>query len=204
MKAQLEVEYADGKKETFVTDQSWKASQGALLESDLLNGETYDARLEQKGWDGPGFNDGKWQSAQVFQDKAERKIQVYPGPPVKITQTLQVADFKSRGEHTYIFNMGQNFAGIVRLHVKGQAGDTIRLRFGEKLHPDGRLMTENLRMARASDTYILKGEPAGDLGTQVYISWISICRSNRSEKRSHARDPDRRGYRIGHAQSGQL
>ncbi|WP_353720826.1 family 78 glycoside hydrolase catalytic domain [Dyadobacter sp. 676] len=162
LKAQLEVEYADGKKETFVTDQTWKASQGALLESDLLNGETYDARLEQAGWNLAGFDDAKWTNAQVFPDKAERKIQVYPGPPVKITQILKPVGHKNRGNGTYIFDMGQNYAGIVRLHVKGRAGDTIRLRFGEKLYPDGRLMTENLRMARATDTYILKGDPAGE------------------------------------------
>lgn len=162
LKAQLEVEYANGQKETFVTDNTWKASQGALLESDLLNGETYDARLEQKGWNTAGFDATHWENAQVFPDKAERKIQVYPGPPVKVTQTLKVVSRNDRGNGTYIFDMGQNYAGIVRLHVKGRAGDTIRLRFGEKLYPDGRLMTENLRMARATDTYILKGDPAGE------------------------------------------
>lgn len=162
LKAQLEVEYQDGKIETFFTDQTWKASPGALLESDLLNGETYDARLEQKGWNMAGFDDAGWKNPQVFADKAARKIQVYPGPPVKITQTLKVVSRKDRGNGTYIFDMGQNYAGIVRLHVKGRAGDTIRLRFGEKLYPDGRLMTENLRMARATDTYILKGDPAGE------------------------------------------
>lgn len=162
LKAQLEVEYQDGKTETFITDQTWKASPGALLESDLLNGETYDARLEQTGWDMAGFDDSRWKNPQIFPDKAERKIQVYPGPPVRITQTLKVMSRKDRGNGTYIFDMGQNYAGIVRLHVKGRAGDTIRLRFGEKLYPDGRLMTENLRMARATDTYILKGDPAGE------------------------------------------
>jgi alpha-L-rhamnosidase len=30
------------------------------------------------------------------------------------------------------------------------------------LHPDGRLMTENLRQARATDTYILRGDPRGE------------------------------------------
>ncbi|KAA0988882.1 alpha-L-rhamnosidase [Dyadobacter aurulentus] len=162
LKAQLEVEYNDGNKETFVTDQSWKASKGALLESDLLNGETYDGRLEPAGWNKTGFDDSKWEKAQVFADKPERLIQVYPGPPVRITQTLDVKSIADRPGGSYIFDMGQNFAGIVRIKVKGAAGDTVRLRFGEKLHPDGRLMTENLRMARATDTYILKGDPQGE------------------------------------------
>jgi alpha-L-rhamnosidase len=59
--------------------------------------------------------------------------------------------------------LGQNFAGIVRLKVKGNKGDVIKLRFGEVLFPNGDLMTENLRKARATDTYILKGNPDGEI-----------------------------------------
>jgi len=58
--------------------------------------------------------------------------------------------------------MGQNFAGLVKLKANGKAGDKVVLRFGEMLHPDGRLTDENLRMARATDTYILKGDPEGE------------------------------------------
>jgi alpha-L-rhamnosidase len=162
LKAQLEVLYADGTSETFSTDRSWKAAKGALLESDLLNGETYDARLEHKDWDKVGFDDKGWKNAELYPDKAGRQVQVYPGPPVKVTQILAVKAITASPDGSAIFDFGQNFAGIVRLRVKGRAGDTIRLRFGEKLHPDGRLMTENLRMARSTDTYILKGDPAGE------------------------------------------
>jgi alpha-L-rhamnosidase len=65
----------------------------------------------------------------------------------------------------HIFNLGQNFAGIVRLKVKGPAGQRVQLRFGEMLHPDGRLMTENLRKARVQDFYVLKGDPEGEIYT---------------------------------------
>ena len=162
LKAQLEVEYADGKTETFATNDQWKVSQGALLESDLLNGETYDARLERNDWNKTGFDEKGWKKAEVFPDKPERQIQIYPGPPVKVTQTLDILFAMATPDGKIIFGFNQNFAGIVRLHVKGRAGDTIRLRYGEKLYPDGRLMTENLRMARATDTYILNGAPEGE------------------------------------------
>ena len=58
--------------------------------------------------------------------------------------------------------MDQNFAGVAKLKIKGDAGDTIVMRYGEMLYPDGSLMTKNLRMARATDTYILKGDPEGE------------------------------------------
>jgi alpha-L-rhamnosidase len=57
----------------------------------------------------------------------------------------------------YLFDLGQNFAGVARLRVEGKRGQTITLRFGERLNPDGTLYTENLRGARAVDTYICRG-----------------------------------------------
>ncbi|GHB65847.1 alpha-L-rhamnosidase [Persicitalea jodogahamensis] len=162
LKAQLEVEYPDGHTETFATDKNWKASFGALLESDLMHGETYDARLEWPGWQKSGFDDRKWQKAEVYPDRPGRLVQTYPAPPVQITGTLTVQSQTRRPDGSYILDMGQNFAGTIRLRVQGKAGDTIRLRYGEKLFPDGQLMTENLRMARATDTYILKGDKNGE------------------------------------------
>ncbi|WP_374760251.1 alpha-L-rhamnosidase N-terminal domain-containing protein [Dyadobacter pollutisoli] len=43
------------------------------MEPDLLNGETYDARLEVKGWQMVDFDDRKWKSVQVYPDKPGRK-----------------------------------------------------------------------------------------------------------------------------------
>ncbi len=54
-------------------------------------------------------------------------------------------------------DLGQNIAGWVRLRVQGPAGTKIRLRYAEILTPDGMLYVENLRAARATDTYILSG-----------------------------------------------
>ncbi len=162
LRAQLEISYTDGSRETVTTDGSWKASQGPLRETDFLQGETYDARLAEEGWNRPGFDDGHWQQAQVYPDHSDRVIRLYPGPPIQAVQELAVQSVIPRPDGTYILDFGQNFAGIVRLRVKGAAGDTIRLRYGEMLHPDGALVTENLRMARATDTYVLRGDPQGE------------------------------------------
>ncbi len=85
------------------------------------------------------------------------RLEAFPGVPVKVTQELKPVKVTQRGEGTYVFDMGQNFAGNVRLRIKGPAGHKVTLRYAEMLHPDGRMMTENLRKARATDTYTCKG-----------------------------------------------
>ena len=162
LKAQIEIEYQNGDKETINTDSSWKTSHGPILEADILNGETYNANLVFENWNQSNFDDSTWENASVYPDKADRKIECYPGNPVKVFTEMKAISVKPEKDGKYIFDLGQNFAGVVRLKVKGNKGDTITLRYGEVLFPDGSLMTENLRKARATDTYILKGNPDGE------------------------------------------
>ncbi|RRB04380.1 alpha-L-rhamnosidase [Larkinella rosea] len=168
LKAQLEIDYVNGEKETIATDQSWKTSHGPVLEADILNGETYNANLEFGDWSKPGFADVNWKNSTVYPDKAERKIEVYPGNQIQVFQELKAKTVTPKADGKYLFDLGQNFAGVVRLHVKGNKGDTIRLRFGEMLFPNGAIMTENLRKARAIDTYILKGNKEGETWTPKF------------------------------------
>ena len=50
----------DGTRDSVLSDESWKATQSPILASEIYNGENYDARLEQKGWDQPSFSDARW------------------------------------------------------------------------------------------------------------------------------------------------
>ncbi len=165
--AQLEVEYENGESETFISDKSWKANYGPIIESDILNGETYDAQKEFKGWDIEGFDDSQWKEAEVFAE-TDRMIESSPGNPVQIIKKIKPKSISKTKDGKYIFDLGQNFAGIIKLKIKGEAGNKVVIRYGEMLYDDGSLMTENLRMARATDTYILKGDPAGEEWTPQF------------------------------------
>ena len=94
--------------------------------------------------------------------KRPAKLEAFPGVPVRSVQELKPVAITSPTNGVYIFNFGQNFAGVVRLKVKGSAGTTVQLRYGEMLHADGSLMTENLRKARATDHYVLRGDANGE------------------------------------------
>ncbi|MEK8103964.1 alpha-L-rhamnosidase N-terminal domain-containing protein [Micromonospora sp. M12] len=60
LSAQLVIDYADGRSATIGTDGSWRVTGGPFLQSDLIHGETYDARRLPAGWDRAGFNDAGW------------------------------------------------------------------------------------------------------------------------------------------------
>ncbi len=96
------------------------------------------------------------------------KLEAFPGVPVRVIEEIRPIKVTKRSEGTYIFNLGQNFAGIVRLRLTGPAGHRVTLRYGEMLHPDGRLMTENLRKARATDYYVCRGDEDGEVYTPQF------------------------------------
>ena len=153
---QIHIEYDDGSSEIIASDTTWKANEGPTREADILMGETYDARLEHTGWDTPGYDDSNWNTPKVY-TYPNGKLQVNPGSAVKNTELLKPINITEPKPNTYVFDLGKNIAGFAELKVKGAKGTKIQLRFGEILKSDGNIQTDNLRMARATDTYILKG-----------------------------------------------
>jgi len=156
-RAQLHIEYVNGKTDIVSTGRSWKASTGPIREADFLMGETYDARMAMDNWCEPGFNADDWDRVDTG---AEMRpvVEAHPGPPVIAIEEFRAIEITEPQPDTYVLNLGQNFAGVPRLTLKGKPGQTIRLRFAERLNPDGTVYTTNLREARVIDTYTCCGE----------------------------------------------
>ncbi|MEO7716755.1 MAG: glycoside hydrolase family 78 protein [Capsulimonas sp.] len=159
--AQLVLEYPDGSREFVATNGGWHTSFGPIEYSDFLMGERYDARLEIDGWSLPGFADSEWASVLVQEDvvtsPSHPALVGDPGPPIRVTEELRPIAITQPTPGAYLYDMGQNMVGWTRLQVEAAAGTLVQMRFGEMLNPDGTLYTENLRTARAKDTYICKG-----------------------------------------------
>jgi alpha-L-rhamnosidase len=151
---QLQIEYADGSTETVTTDKSWKWSYGPLIQSDLLDGEDYDARKEITGWDKAGFDDSKWNAVATRDSSA--KLQAQIGPPIRKLDELPGKKVTEPKPGKLTFDLGQNMVGWIRLKVKGEPGTKLTLRYAEMLNPDGTVYTANLRNAKATDTYTLR------------------------------------------------
>jgi alpha-L-rhamnosidase len=156
--AQIVLEYADGSRETLGTDRQWRGATGPILASDMLMGETYDARLAMPGWAAIGFDDDGWKpvTVEAAHDPAVRRV-AQGDPPVRVTEEITPVALTQPAPGTYLFDLGQNMVGWVRLQVSGPPGTIIQTRFGEMLTAEGALYTDNLRAAKATDTYILSG-----------------------------------------------
>nr|WP_121271898.1 alpha-L-rhamnosidase [Pedobacter schmidteae] len=155
---QLVIKYTDGTAASLKTDHTWKGSaDGPILANNEYDGEMYDARKEFKGWAEPGFNEGKWLNAEYVQEPGGT-YQAQMNEPMRVMKTIAPIAITKRPNGKYILDFGQNFAGWVKFKVKGVSGTVVSLRFAESLEPDGELFRTNLRDAKATDTYILKGE----------------------------------------------
>lgn len=181
--AMIKVEYTDGTNETFVTDNTWKVYNGGpLYVNNLYHGVIYDARREVDGWKEPGFNDAAWEKVAILPPPpASTEIQGYVGLEIKNNITL-TAKKMTRIGNRFIYDMGQNFAGVPCLkNMKGRKGQTITIHFAEMLYPEtvpenprapltrehyernkGQMYMDNYRSAISTDYYTFRGAPEGE------------------------------------------
>ncbi|WP_226037460.1 family 78 glycoside hydrolase catalytic domain [Aquibacillus saliphilus] len=160
--AQLVIEYTDGTVEVVETDDTWNAATGPIISNDIIAGETYDARKELIGWSESNYDDSNWIPASVKENYGGELV-AQAGPTVQVTEEIEAVEVTEPTPGVYVFDLGQNMVGSVRLKVSGDEGDVIKIRHAEVLDSDGSAYTANLRTAEATDRYILKGE-----GEEIY------------------------------------
>jgi alpha-L-rhamnosidase len=159
---QMNIEFEEGRRVSIVSDKTWKTKQGPILSDSIYDGEVYDARMETPGWDRPNYDDSDW-TAAVAAQPPKGKLSAQMMPAIQVVDTIVPFKVVNVRPGVYVFDMGQNFSGWVQLRVRGPRGTTVRMRFSELAYDDGSINTENLRGAKATDVYILRGE-----GEEVY------------------------------------
>ncbi len=151
---QLEIEFTDGARQIVATDASWRSTTaGPIRSSGIYDGEVYDARQEQAGWDTSGFAAVAWRPAKVFDLGPERLIW-QTNEPIRVVKELKPVALTEPVPGTYVFDLGQNMVGWCRIKVQGTAGQAITMRHAEMLNDDGTLYTANLRGAPQVNRYI--------------------------------------------------
>lgn len=154
---QLEITYASGKKEIIKSDESWRITvDGPIGSNNEFDGEEYDARKEMPNWNKVGFDQSSWHPVEIM-NAPKGTIVAQENLNIKVMDTVRPISIVKLDDDKYIIDMGQNMVGWLAMKVSGKAGDVVKLRFAELLNADGSLYLDNLRGAKVTDIYTLKG-----------------------------------------------
>ncbi len=136
--ALFRLEYADGAAEFVGTDASWRCHPGPITFSCMYGGEDYDARLEMRGWDGPGFDDSAWAAAAVLPGPGGAlRGASFAAPPIRAFEQLKPAAVREIGAGAAVYDLGQNAPIMIALEARGPAGSSVRVTPAELVKPDG-------------------------------------------------------------------
>lgn len=136
------ITYEDGSIEIITTDRSWKTSLSPVIFNSIYTAEHYDARLEQLGWDTPGFDDTKWKNT-ILRAAPSQNIVSQMLHPIRKGMELE-AKVRKFNDSTYVFSLDKNISGVSKLKVKGEKGTVIRLKHGERLLKNGKVDLSNI------------------------------------------------------------
>ncbi len=159
MKLMLRLEYSDGTSQEVVSDASWRATESPITFSSIYGGEDYDATKMQTRWKEAGFDDALWQTAKCVD---------YPYPvysqqitPLKEYAELSPVKIYKNSKGHWIYDLGQNFAGVIRVRMQGEEGQKIVFRPGELLNPDS-TVNQSASGAPYYFAYTLRGDEDGE------------------------------------------
>lgn len=167
----IDIEYADGSRSRVVTDPaSWQVStDGSRIYSSMMQGEVLDGRrpylADDATWS-PAVSVGDNEGAHPNFDFSQVCFVMQTDSPVHPVDTLTAISRDEVRPGVWVYDMGQNCAGVPLVTLRGQKpGTELTLRYAEVLYPSldkfgdlqGEILTENLRAAHVQDKYVCRG-----------------------------------------------
>jgi alpha-L-rhamnosidase len=146
--ANLRIVYADGSVETMATDERWQAGGSGILRNNVFLGETIDGRRKVGGW-----------APAVVVAAPGGKLVASMMPPIKVRGEVAAVHVSEPSPGVYVVDMGRNFAGVIRMRMRGRAGQVVHLRYGEILQGDGRVNGLTTVAGQIKEVYHLDGGP---------------------------------------------
>jgi len=156
MISKLKIIYTDGTEDVIVSGGDWKCTSSPITFTSIYGGEDYDARLEQKGWNIPGFNDVNWNSALLV-EAPKGKLVAETDYPLQVRNVISVKKISEPAPGKYLYDFGQNASGIIEMKVQGKKGQVIKLTPGELINKN-QAINQRASGGPYYFTYTLKGE----------------------------------------------
>lgn len=139
----LRVVYTDRSEETMISNNHWKTAAGPIIYNNIYTGEHYDARKEMPGWDKPEFDDTSWHAVR-YRNPPSSNIVSQQIAPIRLSRSFVPKTVTKLDPSTYVFDMGQNMAGVTKVKIRGKAGTVVRIKHGERLYTNGHVDQSNI------------------------------------------------------------
>lgn len=152
------LKYEDGTSEELTSDASWKVTSSPLTFSSIYSGEDYDARKEQKGWMQNGFDDAHWENALIVDDEKKVPLRTQYTTPVKEMSEIPVFKYWKTHRDTWVYDLGQNFSGIVSIQTTGKEGQVINMHLSELAEETNHAGAEGVVRTDYNLVYTLNGK----------------------------------------------
>ncbi len=161
LRLNLIIEYSDGTRKTIATDEKWRLTpDGPIRSNNEYDGEIYDARKQLGPWTQTGYDASRWMTAERTAIP-QGTLRGAMSPNMKVLDQLHPQRITRQGNRL-IIDMGQNMAGWLNVRLGHlQEGDSVIIRYAERLDSTGRIWVENLRHAQSTDRYYADGKEQG-------------------------------------------
>ena len=154
---QVEIEFADGTYQRVVSDDTWQGAWSPIGLNCIYDGEDYDARMEQPGWDLPGFDASGWQQVNRVAAPGGRLVPMDHAPN-KVMQRFRPDAVSEPQPGCFVFDMGTVMTGWAALRIpQGRAGETVALKYSEMLFDSGMIRPKMTSGCRQAEHYTMKG-----------------------------------------------
>jgi len=168
----LRIIYEDGTIQTITSGEDWRTALSPVIFNSIYTGEHVDDRQEKKNWNEPGFIDTAWKKP-IYMSAPSQNIVAQNCVPIRVRHAAGVVNLKKFSDTDYVFDLGQNIAGVVKLIVQGPAGTVIHLKHGERIYANGHVDQSNIDVHYRptdntdpfqTDIFVLDGR-----GTEIFM-----------------------------------
>lgn len=128
LKALVRLDYENGKTQYIPSDPTWQFKEGGLRSANIYLGERMDYRVDHDDWKAPDRGEG-WKRVQTLRPLTPRLI-ASDVPPVRRLETITPTATQI-GKKTWLFDLGANCTGWLKLKLNESEGSVVRIRYTE-------------------------------------------------------------------------
>ncbi|MDH2416221.1 alpha-L-rhamnosidase [Nocardioides sp. CER19] len=165
--AQLEITYADGRRQVVASDGSWKTALGPTTYSSWWSGEEYDARRAATDPSSAARLAGHdWTNAApaplsgTTTPRTDTPLVANPRPPVTVAERVRPKAISKVGD-SWVLDFGANRSGWPDVSLEVPAGTTVTMTPAEQLNPDGTINTASTGASATKGAIAYKYTAAG-------------------------------------------